>query len=243
LISRFGGLPLMPVDVGWPHFRNSPLSLLAVLDTAALRACDPDLPLPEHDTLLNFFYDMRQATMWPDGPASKGRWRVIAADPRSAMLREPPAGALTFPAWPVSGRQVLTLPGWQEDVFSLGHGDVDSPGTRNLLAALDAFDEMAFGDTARHQFGGWPYLVQAPLWAECSLHAAGIPALTRDAEQHPSFIAMLERSADWRLLLQLDSDRSMGWSWGENGFLYYAVRDEDLRRGNFDGTWMVFQAC
>jgi hypothetical protein len=51
---------------------------------------------------------------------------------------------------------------------------------------------------------------------------------------------MLERSADWRLLLQLDGDDAMGWLWGASGFLYYAIREQDLRRGDFDGTWMVF---
>jgi hypothetical protein len=181
--------------------------------------------------------------MWVDGPESKGRWRVVAADPRVAVLREPPAGAITFPVWPVAGRRVLTLPGWQEDVLAIDYTDIDSAGTSELLAALDAFDEAAFGDTVRHQFGGWPRLVHAPLWAECSLHAAGIPALTREAERHPRFVAMLERSTDWRLLLQLDSDEPLGWLWGESGCVYYAIRDEDLRTGNFDATWMVSQCC
>jgi hypothetical protein len=181
--------------------------------------------------------------MWVDGPESKGRWRVVAADPRVAVMREAPAGAITFPVWPVVGRRVLTLPGWQEDVLAIDYTDIDSAGTSELLAALDAFDEAAFGDAVRHQFGGWPHLVQAPLWAECSLHAAGIPALTREAEHHPRFVAMLERSADWRLLLQLDTDDSLGWLWGENGCVYYAIREEDLRTGNFDATWMVSQCC
>jgi hypothetical protein len=242
-LSRFGGLPLMPVGVPWPHFRTRPLSLLAVLDTAALRACDPDLGLPEYDVLLNFFYDMRKASMWVDGPESRGRWRVVAADPRIAVMREAPAGAITFPVSSVMGRQVMTLPGWQEDVLAVDYADVDSPGTSDLLAALDACDEVAFGDSARHQFGGWPRLVQSPLWAECSLHAAGIPALTPGAERHPQFVAMLERSTDWRLLLQLDSDPSLGWLWGESGSVYYAIREEDLQSGNFDATWMVSQCC
>jgi uncharacterized protein YwqG len=43
------------------------------------------------------------------------------------------------------------------------------------------------------------------------------------------------------LLLQLDSDRDLGWQWGDMGLLYFWIPDEDLAAGRFDRVWTILQ--
>ena len=48
-------------------------------------------------------------------------------------------------------------------------------------------------------------------------------------------------AADWRLLLQIDTDDDLGVMWGDGGILYAWIREEDARAGRFDRTWVVLQ--
>ncbi|MDP3853118.1 DUF1963 domain-containing protein, partial [Phenylobacterium sp.] len=47
--------------------------------------------------------------------------------------------------------------------------------------------------------------------------------------------------ADWRLLLQLDTDDEAGMMWGDVGSLYFWIRERDARIGDFSKVWMILQ--
>jgi uncharacterized protein YwqG len=101
--------------------------------------------------------------------------------------------------------------------------DYGEPALAGLDADYDDFERMPAeldqGDAApRHRMFGWPDLVQNPV------------------ELEPG-------AADRLLLLQLDTDDDIGWMWGDAGTLYYWIREQDLRTGRFDRTWMIFQCC
>lgn len=55
-------------------------------------------------------------------------------------------------------------------------------------------------------------------------------------------MAQLQKSAqDWVLLLQVDTEDSIDMMWGDSGSLYYWIRREDLRAGNWDAVWLILE--
>jgi uncharacterized protein YwqG len=70
-----------------------------------------------------------------------------------------------------------------------------------------------------------------------------ITALQPTAQNRNSLRARgLEPDArDWRLLLQLDTDDDASMMWGDLGTLYFSVRENEARAGNFENVWMILQ--
>lgn len=51
--------------------------------------------------------------------------------------------------------------------------------------------------------------------------------------KNPS-IEEINEALKWKLLLQIDSDNLIGWSWGDWGKLYFFIHEDDLKNHNFD---------
>jgi uncharacterized protein YwqG len=59
--------------------------------------------------------------------------------------------------------------------------------------------------------------------------------------QDPRAKALEAGAADWRLLLQVDSDENATMMWGDTGRVYFWMRDEDLRAARFERVWTILQ--
>ena len=46
---------------------------------------------------------------------------------------------------------------------------------------------------------------------------------------------------DWQLLLQIDSDDSLGTMWGDAGRIYFWIREQDLKNRDFAKVLLVLQ--
>jgi uncharacterized protein YwqG len=46
---------------------------------------------------------------------------------------------------------------------------------------------------------------------------------------------------EWRLLLQIDTDDDLDLMWGDCGMLYFCVKEQEARVGNFENCWVVLQ--
>ncbi|HEY3262301.1 MAG TPA: YwqG family protein [Pseudonocardiaceae bacterium] len=232
--SRLGGDPLLAAGTSWPRWGSRPLSFLALIDLAEVDAALLGLPLPKTG-LLNFFYEARGQQAWGYDPKHAAGWRVIAADERHAVPANTPSAALDTPATPVVFEPRLTIPAWNEHVFAdLADHDVD--------AVCDLYldwEGQFVDDEPVHQLGGWPGLIQLPIWRECQLGYHGVPYA--DQRHDPRVESLEFGNPDWTLLLQLDSDTKLRWMWADGGRLYFAARQEDLAAENFGATWMVLQ--
>ncbi len=234
--SRLGGLPDVPPGFDWPHRGVRPLNFLAQLDLEAIRGVYPDPSLPSSGSLL-FFYD---AVDEPTGfaPEEHEGWRVLLVGDGELQRAQAPEGLHVFPAHALTVRARQALPdSWDEDL----------PLPLNALDDEDIMEWEALrsriGSTAevRHHLLGWPDLIQGDMKLACQLASSGVrlrgPADYRTPQAH----ALAPGAADWRLLLQLDSDEELDWTWATSGRLYFWIRDQDLRSDDFSGTWALLQ--
>jgi uncharacterized protein YwqG len=232
--SRLGGDPLLPAGTKWPRWGSRPLSFLALIDLAEVDTALLGLPLPASG-LLNFFYEARGQQAWGYDPKHADGWRVILTDEPDPEPLKTPTAALHTPAAPVRFEPRLSIPGWTEHVFAdLQEAEIDA-----VCDVAMEWEQQFVDDEPVHQLGGWPGLIQLPIWRECQLGYHGVPYA--DQPHDPRVETLEFGNPDWTLLLQLDSDTTLGWMWGDGGRLYYAGRMEDLRAGNFGATWMVLQ--
>jgi uncharacterized protein YwqG len=226
--SRFGGRALLPPGMQWPYHNDNPLSFLGEIRMGE------DLRLSETaPRLLTFFYDLIEEP-WGFDPAHAGGWRVIPVDPETAEEVDAPQGTESFETLSLAPRETVTVP------------DLAEPVVAHLFAP-DWTDARAYwravGDSEepRHRMFGWPDLIQNPMQLECQLATNGISAGGPEGFRDPRVEQLRDGAADWRLLLQIDSDDDAGWMWGDVGRLYFWIRDADLRAGRFDKVWMIQQ--
>jgi len=93
-----------------------------------------------------------------------------------------------------------------------------------------------------HQCGGYPVIIQSDEEEfGCQIAHDGIDGrdfMARGGDRD----AVLEAARrDWRLLLQVDSDDDLELMWGDGGTLYFFVREEDARRGDFSRVRAAWQ--
>ncbi len=72
---------------------------------------------------------------------------------------------------------------------------------------------------------------------ECQLASNGVTDI-----DDPRAAALSKGAMDWQLLLQVDTDDTIGMRWGNTGMLYYWISLADLQARRFDSTWLVLQS-
>ncbi|WP_242343728.1 YwqG family protein [Anaeromyxobacter terrae] len=230
--AQLGGAPHLPDDVPWPAAPDRPLSFLAELDLAALHARAPEAAagLPDEGLLL-LFYDA-EAMPWGLEPADRERFSLLHV-PAGAPPRAAPAGATVFPSRRLTPAPVRVLPAADElPGGRFGDDAADEAYVEHACALWGEPDHRVRG------FAGW---IQSEAREEAALAASefptGSPAQLQAARPHAPEV----RPADWRLLLQLDSDPAVRFEWGDAGRLYVLARDEDVLARRFDRAWLLLQ--
>ena len=110
------------------------------------------------------------------------------------------------------------------------------------IRALGAQREAQYQNVPKHQMGGYPEPIQsAEMDLECQLVTNGLYLGDARGYSDPRAEALKDGAAEWRLLLQLDSDDELGVMWGDVGMIYFWVREPEARRGEFGGTWLILQ--
>jgi hypothetical protein len=100
-------------------------------------------------------------------------------------------------------------------------------------------------DGPQHRLFGHRDPVQSGnLSIRCEMDLAGIDEKEQAKLIRKSAIPqeIVDRAAHWRLLLQIDSDEQLGMEFGDGGRLYFMVREQDARAGDFSGA-MMFSEC
>ena len=96
-----------------------------------------------------------------------------------------------------------------------------------------------------HKVGGVGDWIQEDPRAAVALMAEGIECSARGiraaSKKGLSEASLAKRMASWKLLWQIDSDDSVGFSWHDSGMLYLFITEKDLAARRFDRAWIHLQ--
>ena len=232
--SRLGGTPDM--RDAWPRFDGRPMCFLAQLDLAAIRkAGGPDW-LPEDGCLL-FFYELEHGG-WGFDPKDAGSFAVLH-EPNGAPASPAPddlAEDARLPRYPVTFEKGVSFPNMER--FGAYGMDLSDEEDAALEAALEAHDPPY----PTHQVEGYPGPIQNDQMEEqCQLVTGGLYLGKPEGYYSERAAELKTMPANWRLLFQLDSDDAADMMWGDLGRLYFWIREEDARAGDFSKAWMILQ--
>ena len=234
-VSRLGGRPNLPKDVRWPLWEEQPLSFVAQLDLGALPSLR-GLPLPRSGSLF-FFYDADNSP-WGFDPKDRGCARVIysrnplAGNPLRAPHRDLDE-EVRFRSAALAATPEVALPNANCSVFrELGATE------KELRAYLELTDPLR---GPIHRIGGHPDEIQGDVLLEAQLASNGVYCGSTRGYVQGRKTGLAAGVADWRLLLQVDSENRIGMDWGDSGRIYFLIREDDLRHRDFDHVWLILQ--
>lgn len=220
--SRLGGGP--DTTLPWPRFEGRPLAFVAQLDLPQIQAVGGPDWLPATGRLL-FFYAM-----------DRGPWGAYASDRGSAIVlhEQAASGPATPPAdldpdlilqgYAVTPTQARSYS--NEERLKLDCSEFDLESSHAFYDALIGLEPAS----PWHQIGGLPGAIQFDtMERECHAIWRELGNAGGDA-------------SDWRLLLQLDTDPNADMMWFDMGRLYFWVREQDARAGDFSNVWAILQS-
>ena len=226
----------LPKEIPWPVRENGqPLSFIAQLDLSSLPSVQ-GLPLPKAGSLF-FFYDADELPYGFD-PKDRGCCQVIyVSSPLTAFgLRTPHCDLdkeVRFKGFAISATMETTLPGTNSGLLREFQATEEE-----FLAYLKLADPPA---SRLHRMGGHPNEVQGPVDLEAQLVSNGIYCGDAKGYNEGRKRGLDAGAADWRLLLQVDSEEQAGMMWGDMGRLYFMIHKDDLQHRRFDQVWLILQ--
>lgn len=236
--SKFGGMPDLPANMEWPAMNGAPMEFIAQIDLSDAKPYDTAHLLPSQG-LLSFFYDASQETYGAD-PNDKAGLKVLYLTQEAASLQRTDLPS-TLPA---EARSRVCSVGFSNELTMTLQPNLEV----STLAWSDAHQEkyddalqkLTSGATHPiHRMLGFPDTIQDDMRMECQLAANGIA----DPGSAPEQVAALAAGAnDWLLLLQVDTDESVGMRWANAGMLYFWIRRDDLAKQKFENVWVVLQS-
>jgi uncharacterized protein YwqG len=251
--SKLGGRPDLPPGLAWPTRPPFPAEVsrgdrplafvaqIALVDIAAVGGTDLELPT---SGLLSFFYDGEEL-VYGSSPEDRERFRLMWFDDGALQRREPPQTLRDrFNAVRLSAQARDCIPSRDSfAVYELFHGLADAGFNRDKFDDFISEDERGEYSNRGHALGGWPAVIQSQMETECQFVTNGIFTGGPEGFRSERAAQLRPGAADWRLILQVDSDSRAGWMWGDVGRLYVWMREQDVRARRFDRCWTIMQCC
>jgi len=241
--SKFGGAPDLPKDFEIQS-GPAPIDFLLQINLAEVFRLDQTESLPKAG-LLSFFYDLKEQP-WGYDPKHLNGFRVHYTPADVPLVRTP----MTRPELVVEERRItfregLTLP----HIGSRAYAHFDKLADLNdeeaeayfaFCREVECFGAQTGGN---HRLLGHSDNVQGDMQLEAQLVTNGLYCGNETGYKDPRRKGLESGADDWMLLLQLDSDDTAEFMWGDSGMLYYWIRKQDLAVEQFDRVWMTMQCC
>jgi uncharacterized protein YwqG len=242
--SKLGGTPDLPGRFEWPTNEGHPLDFLLQINLSDAATLDVTNALPESG-LLSFFYDLENQP-WGYDPGNLGGFRVVYTPPETVIENRGMSGsAYSVPECEIACRSGLSLPHMGSRAYSrLSQRikfDVEEKGAyfelQNELSGISSPNV----EGGCHRLLGHSANVQGDMQLEAQLVTSGLYCGNSSGYQDARRKQLEAGADDWVLLLQLDSDDTGVFMWGDSGMLYYWIRSEDIAERRFNRVWMTMQ--
>lgn len=236
--SRLGGRPDLPAGVNWPAVGGKPMAFLAQFSLGELPADATCEPLPRRGVL--FFFVAADPAVAGLSPGDRDSWRVLYSQ------AAPPA---TVAAWPADlpesarykERAVRLVPAQavpDTDELVPPENDFTARQEEEVFTILGQYTGRL---SPRHQLLGHPARIQGDMAILCQLASHGLD-VAKSIPQTAEAEKIAAGAADWRLLLQLDSDEAVGMQWGDCGRLFFWIPTPAAEKADFSAVWMIMQS-
>lgn len=239
--SKLGGAPDLPGDFRFPP-GSGPLDFLLQINLAEASALDQTESLPKSG-LLSFFYDLKEQH-WGFDPKHLNGF-LVCFTPSDVPLVPT---AMARPKFVLDERRTslragLTLPHQGSRVFDQFDklANLNDEESDAYFAYSDEVERLGLPKSGNHHLLGHSDNVQGDMQLEAQLVTNGLYCGNPTGYKDPRRKALESGADDWTLLLQLDSDDTAGFMWGDVGMLYYWIRKQDLAENRFDRVWMTLQ--
>lgn len=249
--SKFGGEPAVPADFVWPVYAGKrfydkesetrPLAFMAQINLADVAQYDTEGLLPKSG-LLSFFYEM--VTMeWGMTGDDRDFVKVYYFPDTSLLARREIPEEMEeegfIPELRMSFENQISLP-YPDNFYDEDFNWEEYEECCNELGY--EFDEM--GD--RTKLLGYPDVIQEPMEEDCEIVSRGYSSLSPDDPDGPpeeELADIEEKAKEWVLLFQMgtimtDEEEIM---FGDCGHIYFWIKKDDLKAGNFDRIGFVLQ--
>jgi uncharacterized protein YwqG len=236
---KFGGLPVVPEGFEWPTWEGESLSFLLQLRLSEVNGDGylPDLPKAG----LLYVFNFAEQSPWGYDPNDRGSWRVLFFEETDGVKAQasPDGFDTRYEEKYVRARPIVTYPPMEDPRIGKLLGDNS--------ALRDRYDELltsVYDGEPSHHLGGYPDPIQsADMDLECQLVSNGLSCGDGAGYDDIRRNELEAGRGEWMLLLQIDTDDDIEMMWGDDGPLYFWIREADLKAKNFDDIWMILQCC
>lgn len=244
--SKIGGMPDLPKNFVWPTNKGRKLDFVLQVNLAEASPFDETDMLPK-DGLLSFFYDLDNQP-WGFDPKNLEGFRVIhTPDGTPLQKTEVPDAEYTLLELAIVCRSALSLPYPGSSDFERLNSRTqftdDEEDVYREFSSRVASDGSENPKDGHHRLLGHSENIQGDMKLQAQLVTNGLYCGNSSGYQDPRRKTLEKGADDWVLLLQLDSDDTGEFMWGDSGMLYYWIRREDLAERRFDKVWMTLQCC
>jgi uncharacterized protein YwqG len=234
--SKIGGYPDLPKTLKWPQWNNEYLSFLAQLNMSEIKHFDTDNILPARGFL--YFFYCKDCDIWGLEVKDKGNWRVLYHEETLNLRRIPYPGDeaefSSFSPCALRFEEKLNLPPissiFLENVFS----PIEIMRYNQLIKDVS---NMMLDET---KILGYPDAIQSEMEQSCELLYYELNEESID-KNDPGIQQIFKDAVRWKLLMQFTSNDMVDMMWGDEGKLYFFIRDNDLKNKNFLHVWMKLQ--
>jgi uncharacterized protein YwqG len=209
--SKLGGNPDLPMDFEWKTYEGKPLTFIGQFKLSEIAPYDRDKELPA-EGMLYFFYDIRTLD------ASHNGWHFVFIDETRPLIRYP------HPHVETKYGDIQALPAHKLDFAR-------SVSIPHMLLAFDSKLKEYLGldftdDDEERYWTLWEYEFSTPRH-----YFLGYSTPIQDTVEDPLS----------RLLFQVDTDYSLGITWGDAGTIYVCILKDHLISKQFDGVWTIME--